>query len=285
MKDNLQYRENFRSIQALINRFKGSGFRFTGNSAKRICRHELVYKSTQLSLPLTDYRFAYSGVRVIIPTLNEDKNIKDILLRLQSLGFFDILVVDGHSTDSTVKYAESMGAKVLLQNGHGKGAALREAFLECLDSDITVMIDADGSMSPEELPSYIEEIMSGADLVKGSRFLPIGGSEDLSVLRRFGNTLMTMSINFLFQTHYTDLCYGYMAFSNKGLRTLCSELEGVEFEIEAEICVKAKTLGLKVKEVPSFESVRRFGVSNLHAFQDGFKIMSVLIRQFFLVSN
>ena len=231
-----------------------------------------------------DQVFSNSDVRVIIPTLNEKENIHDIMYQLRNMGFCDILVVDGHSNDGTAECAQNLGAKVILQNGHGKGAAMRDAFIESLSNsraDIIVMMDADGSMSPEELPSFIGAIKAGADVVKGSRFLPQGGSEDITFTRRVGNRMMTMATNFLFSTDYTDLCYGYMAFSRNALLQLSSCLSCQEFEIETEICVKASALGLKVVEVPSFERSRRFGSSNLHAFRDGFTIFTLLLKEYF----
>jgi glycosyltransferase involved in cell wall biosynthesis len=228
--------------------------------------------------------FSHSNVRVIIPTLNERENIRDIIYQLTKMGFCDVLVVDGHSNDGTVECAQSLGARVILQNGHGKGAAVRDAFMESLNNsraDIIVMMDADGSMSPGELPSFIDAISSGADVAKGSRFLPPGSSEDLTLTRRVGNKMLTMAINLLFLTNYTDLCYGYIAFNRNAVLQLSSCLSGQAFEIETEICVKAKTLGLNVVEIPSFERLRRFGSSNLHAIRDGLTIFRLLLKEYF----
>ena len=237
-------------------------------------------------LKITDEKkqfFSYSNVRVIIPTLNERENIHGIICQLRKMGFFDVLVVDGHSNDGTAEFAQNLGARVILQNGHGKGAAMRDAFMESLTNsgaDIIVMMDADGSMSPEELPSFIDAINAGADVVKGSRFLPPGNSEDLTLTRRVGNKMLTMVINLLFLTNYTDLCYGYIAFSRNALLQLSSCLSGQAFEIETEICVKAKTLELNVVEIPSFERSRRFGTSNLHAVRDGMTIFRLLLKEY-----
>lgn len=221
-------------------------------------------------------------VNVIIPTLNEGKNISDIIIRLKMIGCKDILIVDGHSRDDTVETARKLGAKIIRQNGNGKGDALRQAFEgSCLDGDVIVIMDADGSMAPEEISKFIEAINDGVDVVKGSRFLPHGGSEDITPIRRFGNKILTKMLNFLFLTNYTDLCYGFIAFDRKALNKLSTNLASENFEIETEICIKSKTLGLKVIEIPSFERARRYGVSNLRTFKDGFKIMGLLLREAF----
>jgi glycosyltransferase involved in cell wall biosynthesis len=218
--------------------------------------------------------------KVIIPARNEEESIGDIIQRLQRMGFDDILVVDGHSHDGTAECARKLGARVVSQNGKGKGGALREAFLQCLDDDLTVIMDADGSMDPEELPLFFDKIVSGADIVKGSRFLPPGDSEDFTATRRIGNKILTTITNFLFLTEYTDLCYGYMAFNKEALKRLSPSLKGDNFEIETEICVKAKILGLRVLEVPSFERSRQYGGSNLHPFKDGLSILRMIVTEF-----
>lgn len=86
-------------------------------------------------------------------------------------------------------------------------------------------------------------------------------------------------VNLLWKAKYTDLCYGYAAFRKDSLRKLYPHLKSRNFEIETEIFIKAKKLGLRVKEVPSIELRRRFGKSNLKAFRDGFKILQVIVHE------
>jgi len=219
-------------------------------------------------------------VSVLIPTLNEVKNIGNIISRLKHIGCSSIFVIDGHSSDGTVERATALGAKTVVQDGHGKGGALREAFEKvCFDGDVIIVMDADGSMSPEEIPRFAEAVRNGAHVAKGSRFLPLAGSEDLTPLRRFGNKLMVIALNLLFSTNYTDLCYGFIAFRKDALTSLSPHLASDEFEIETEICIKARALGFRVDEVPSFERMRSYGKSNLNTFRDGFKIFSLLLRE------
>ena len=224
--------------------------------------------------------FGDTRVNVIIPTLNEGKSISDIIVRLKLIGCNDILVIDGHSADDTVATARNLGARVVHQNGSGKGSALRQAFEDsCLDGDVIVIMDADGSMDPKEITHFVKALNDGVDVVKGSRFLPRGGSEDITPIRRAGNKILTKILNFLFLTNYTDLCYGYIAFDKKAIKKLNGNLASDNFEIETEICIKSKMLGLKVIEIPSVERARRYGVSNLNTFKDGFKIIALLLKE------
>jgi len=221
-----------------------------------------------------------SDITVIIPTLNEEKSIAGVIKELNQMGYQNILIVDGNSRDRTIEIAKENGTNVILQDGKGKGAALRQAFNhDDLDGDVVIIMDADGSMNPEEIPLFIEALDSGADLVKGSRFLSYGYSEDMSLIRRFGNRVFLLLVNYFWSADYTDLCYGFAAFRKDAIEKLCPHLKSTGFEIETEVFIKARKLGLKVVEVPSIEFRRRHGESNLSAFRDGFRILTTIFKE------
>jgi len=223
---------------------------------------------------------------VIIPTLNEAENIVVVIKGLKQIGCSNIVIVEGNSHDGTSEIAERLGAKILLQKGHGKGGALRQAFNDpSLTSAVVVILDADGSMNPQELPRFISAIKSGADIVKGSRFLPHAHSDDITMLRRIGNKILVWVFNNIWMTNYTDLCYGYMAFKKDALQKFSLHLSSQNFEIETEICIKAEQLGLRIVEIPSIEKLRQNGRSNLATFKDGFRILKLIIREFFTQIN
>jgi len=219
-------------------------------------------------------------VTVLIPALNEEKSIAEVLWELGHLGYHKILIVDGNSRDRTVEVAKDFGANVIVQNGSGKGDALRQAFNhDGLDGDVVVMMDADGSMNPKEIPMLIKALDSGADLAKGSRFLQYGYSEDMTLIRRIGNQFFVSLVNWFWSTNYTDLCYGFGVFRKGAVKKLYPYLKSTNFEIETEIFIKAKKLGLNVVEVPSIEFRRRHGKSNLSTFRDGFRILKTIIEE------
>ena len=220
-------------------------------------------------------------VTVIIPALNEEKNIAPVLSNLKNEGYYNILVIDGKSEDKTALIASRNGVKVVLQNGKGKGSAIRQGLSNGYhDTNVVVMMDADGSMDPKEIGRYVEALNSGADIAKGSRFMKGGYSHDISLLRRIGNMFMVVAVNLLWSAKYTDLCYGFVAFNKKAIEKLLPELKARHFEIETEIFLKALDLGLVVKEVPSTEYIRKNGQSNLNSFRDGFKIFKKIIEEF-----
>ena len=148
--------------------------------------------------------------------------------------FDEVILVDGHSTDSTIAVAEYLmpSIKIVRQEGRGKGNALRAGF-DAAPSDILVMIDADGSTQPSEIPAFVEALVEGADFVKGSRFAAGGGTSDMSNLRRFGNWGFTTLVKVLFGGSFTDLCYGYNAFWHTEADRILGGGDGFEGELAA----------------------------------------------------
>ena len=219
------------------------------------------------------------SVSVIIPTRNEARNLPAVLAALAVLEIVsEVVIVDGGSTDGTLEVAraEMPDAVVLRQQGLGKGGALRQGIARA-SGDIVVTLDADGSAKPSEIPRFVEALVNGADVAKGSRMLPGGGSEDLTFLRRLGNSYLTRLVNVLFGVGYSDLCYGYNAFWRVHATALLPATDG--FEVEAIIGVRAAQFEFRVAEVPSLELPRVHGMSNLSPIRDGFRIQSSIVRE------
>lgn len=219
---------------------------------------------------------AWPRVSLIIPTLNEAANLPYVLPRIPSW-VQEVLVIDARSTDDTADVARELRSdvRVVYQDGIGKGKALKLGF-ENSSGDIVIVLDADGSTRPEEIPNFMEQLLSGYDFVKGSRFLPGGGTVDMPLHRFLGNKLFTILTNLLHGTKYTDLCYGYFAFWRKSFKHIKIVSHG--FEVEAEINIKIRKAGLRITEVPSFEEKRTTGVSKLRSIRDGWRILRVILR-------
>lgn len=220
-------------------------------------------------------------VTIIIPTRNEMENLPHVLPVIPSLPeVTELILVDGLSTDDTVKVAKELmpQIKVIYQEGKGKGDALRYAWKHAT-GDILVTLDADGSIDPKEIPKLIEPLLQGYHLTKGSRFIPGGGTVDMPLHRRIGNWVFTIMANILFGTKYTDLIYGFHAFWKEILERI--DINSASFEIDAELYLKVKKAGLKVAEVPSFEARRIYGSGNLRSLRDGWRILKVILRERF----
>src|SRR5262249_35634861 len=145
-------------------------------------------------------------VSVVVPAMNEERNIGQVLRRLPD-DLFEVILVDGNSHDRTIEAAQEAypGIRVLSQTGRGKGDAFRTGFA-AVQGNLVVMLDADGSADPAEIPRFVAALEGGADFAKGSRFLPGGGSADITLLRNAGNWFLSGTANLMHGTHFTDLC-------------------------------------------------------------------------------
>jgi hypothetical protein len=218
-------------------------------------------------------------VSVVVPAMNEEHNIGWVLERIPD--FVDeVILVDGNSSDNTVAVSRALrpDIRVVTQDRPGKGAALRAGFAAAR-GEVIVMIDADRSMDPSEMDRFVEPIRAGHDLVKGSRFITGGGTDDMERVRRFGNGVLNGLVNVLYRVDFTDLCYGYVAFRRQRLDDLALTADG--FEIETEIVCRALKAGFNVAEVPSFEAPREYGESNLRTWRDGQRVLRTLVRHRF----
>jgi glycosyltransferase involved in cell wall biosynthesis len=215
-------------------------------------------------------------VSLVIPVKNEARNIGWVLEQVAD-EVNEVILVDGNSTDATLITARSYrpDIKVVLQDGLGKGDALRAGFLAAT-GDIIVMMDADGSMAPQEIRHYLHFLNNGYDFVKGSRFIAGGGSLDITHFRRMGNRFLLTVFNSLYDGDLTDLCYGFCAFHRRYLETMALSATG--FEIEAEMVVRAMQAGLRIAEVPSLELPRRTGRSNLRSIRDGTRVLRTVVQ-------
>ena len=230
---------------------------------------------------------AQPRVSIVLPTLNEARNL-EVLLPDLSDGY-EVVLVDGGSTDDTIDVARDLipDVKVLQQARRGKGNAL-VCGMHAATGDIVVTLDADGSADPCEIPAFVEALVDGADFAKGSRYLPGGGSDDLTRLRRAGNIGLNLLSNLRLGTRFTDLCYGYNAMWRDVVPKLGlpdpgfpaprggARIWGDGFEIETLVTIRVVQSKLRVTEVPSFELERIFGEGNLQTFADGRRVLRTI---------
>jgi glycosyltransferase involved in cell wall biosynthesis len=229
-------------------------------------------------------------VSVVIPTLNEARNLPHVFAGMPA-DVHEVIVVDGHSVDDTVAVAQRLwpDVRIVMQTRRGKGNALACGFAAAT-GDIIAMVDADGSADAAEIPNFVRALAGGADFAKGSRFAKGGGSSDITRFRRLGNRVLVTSVNKVYGTKYTDLCYGYNAFWRHvvpviGLDPISQSgpgdgrLWGDGFEVETLVNIRVAKAGLVIREVPSFESPRVHGVSNLNSFSDGLRVLRTILAE------
>jgi glycosyltransferase involved in cell wall biosynthesis len=217
-------------------------------------------------------------ISVVIPAYNEAENLQYVL-PLTPDWVHEVILVDDHSTDETVAVACKLFPTIRILNalhGHGKGAALQAGFASAT-GDIIVMMDADGSSDPREIPRFVEALLAGAYLAKGSRFIPGGGTSDITRLRRLGSWVLIGVANTLFRTRFTDMFCGLNAFWKDSLGFFEIDCEG--FEIEALLHLRVCKSNLQIVEVPSFEHARICGTSNFRTFRDGWRVLKMIVRE------
>jgi dolichol-phosphate mannosyltransferase len=218
--------------------------------------------------------FNKDEVCILIPTLNEDLTIGEIVREFKELGYNHILVIDGKSTDNTVKISRQYGANVSTQSGKGKGNAIIEAF-ESIEQSYILMLDGDGTYNPKDAEKMLNPLFSGFDQVIGDRL--INAEEgSFSRLNLFGNHM----VNFLFKIAHSrdlhDILSGYRAFTRSAVQQMNLKQKG--FEIETEISVESVRNGQRVMVVPINYSRRPGTTTKLSPFHDGIKIVSTIYR-------
>ncbi len=225
-------------------------------------------------------RIEHSGVRIsiVIPAHNEARNLHYVLPHLPE-SLHEVILVNDHSTDETVEVARKLLPAIHIvdtERGRGKGAALQTGF-RAATGDIIVMMDADGSSDPKEIPRFIQALQAGAYLAKGSRFIGDGGSADITPLRRLGSLVLISITNRLFGVRFTDMFCGFNAFWKSCLDYFEIDCNG--FEVEAQLHLRICKANLEIAEVPSYEHARIHGASNFRTFRDGWRVLKMIVKE------
>ena len=253
--------------------------------------YELSDSRSDPPMLLPEHGVPWPKVTVLIPVLNEARNLPHVFSKLLSL-LHEVIVVDGNSVDDTVATALRLrpDVRIVTQNRPGKGNVLARGFA-LATGDVIVMVDADGSADPAEIPQFVQALLDGADFAKGTRFAVGGGSCDITRLRRLGNRMLSGLVKIVCRTQYSDLCYGSNAFWRHhvpvfGLDTETDapagsgmRLWGDGFEVETLINIRIARAGLGVTEVASYEHSRIHGASNLNAASDGWRVLRTILAE------
>jgi glycosyltransferase involved in cell wall biosynthesis len=221
------------------------------------------------------------AVSVVIPAFNEERMIGQVLVETANIMDclnvpYEIIVVDDGSTDQTGLVAS--GHKVLMvtnKTNRGKGYSIRRA-LQYAQGDIIVTMDSDGEHQPKEIPSLIEPLYNGTDIVAGSRFLGANGNRITTRINRIGNFLFNFTIMSITGKYITDSQTGFRAIKRSVINELQLESDG--YEIETEITLKSLRNGYTFKELPVTVKRRRYDQSKIRLVHDGAKIMKTMVK-------
>lgn len=213
-------------------------------------------------------------VSLVIPTYEEERSITRTIREVPKKYINEIIVID-LSSDRTAEIAKRLGCKVYRQKGRGFGSAFRQG-VEHSSGDVIILMDADGSHNPKDIPKLLKKIKEGYDCVLGSRYTIESHSEDDTLLRSFGNWLITSLVNVSFHINTTDSLFLYTAIKKDAYNKLRLISNGFDYCIE--LLVKAYAYGLKMTEVPSTERKRFGGRTKVNDIKHGY----ILIKSIFV---
>jgi dolichol-phosphate mannosyltransferase len=196
-----------------------------------------------------------SDTLLIIPTKNEQEAIGELVSESRAIGFSNILVIDGFSSDFTSRIAKKAGARVILQEfGNGKGCGVRTGMKEFLQGnyEYLCMIDGDGSNTPSSLKDMISTAeMQKADVVLGSRTRGHRDKKAMNLLSLASNLTVSFLLGIKFERIFTDVQTGYWLFTRDTVERIYPQIGSSGFEIELELIVTVLRMGMRVIEIPA----------------------------------
>ena len=221
----------------------------------------------------------YKGqkITVIIPCLNEEQGIEQILRRMPE--FVDeTIVVDNGSTDRTADIARSLGAQVIREEVRGYGRSYRRGFANAT-GDIIVTLDGDHSYPVEALSYLLEAFLHlEVDFLNASRF-PVRDPRAMTFKHKFGNLVLSVAMSLLYLRWVRDSQSGMWVFRRKILEGMRLESDGMAFSEEIKI-EALKDPRIRFGEI-SIQYSSRLGEMKLNPWRDGFANLWFLVKKRF----
>jgi len=227
-----------------------------------------------------EYSRKYSTT-VVIPARNESGNIENAILRLPKFGkHIEIIFVEGNSTDDTwqkiqeiqKKYAATHQIKIAQQKGKGKADAVREGY-KIATGDILMILDADLTVPPEDLPKFYEAIAGGkGDFINGTRLVYPMDKEAMRFLNYLGNHFFSWAFTWLLEQRFKDtLCGTKVMFRTDYVKLTGNRSYFGDFDPfgDFDLLFGAHKLNLKIVEVPIRYRERTYGSTNISRFKHG----------------
>jgi dolichol-phosphate mannosyltransferase len=211
-----------------------------------------------------------SQVTVVIPTLNEEEAIGEVVDEVKAAGFGNVLVVDGGSYDRTIEIADEHGANVILQEGRGKTKAFESA-TDFVTTDYLVVLDGDWTYPAKYIQPMVD-LLDANDEVIGWRYY---GRGNIPLLNRLGNAVLTKEFSALFNVKVHDICSGMYAIRTSFTGDLFYESGG--FSTEVELAAQVASCAGHLAEIPIDYRERR-GKNKMSPYRHGPKIAADIIR-------
>jgi SAM-dependent methyltransferase len=234
---------------------------------------------------------AYSTT-IVIPCRNERGNVEPALARLPQFGGHqEVIFVDGHSTDGTPEEIRRVMAaypdkdiKLFIQDGRGKGDAVRKAFAHAA-GDILMILDADLTVPPEDLPKFYEAIAAGkGEFINGCRLVYPMEAQAMRLLNLAGNKFFGMAFSWLLNQRIKDtLCGTKVLFRRDYERLAANRAYFGEFDPfgDFDLLFGASKLNLHIVEIPIRYQERTYGSTNIRRFAHGWLLLKMTVHGYF----
>lgn len=228
------------------------------------------------------------SVTVVIPARNEKGNIEAAVQRLPKIGSHtEIIFVEGHSNDNTLEEIErvkiaypALDIKAMVQDGKGKGDAVRKGF-DAATGDILMILDADLTVKPEELPKFYSAIASGAgEFINGSRLVYQLEDESMRFLNILGNKFFSMMFSWLLDQRLKDtLCGTKVIWKSDYKKVIAGRAFFGDFDPfgDFDLLFGAAKLNLKIIDLPIRYQARTYGTTNISRFRHGWLLLKMCV--------
>lgn len=228
------------------------------------------------------------SVSVIIPARNEQGNIEDAVRRVPDMGSHtEIIFVEGNSNDDTLEeikrvagaYEEQRDIKWMVQDGKGKGDAVRKGF-EHASGDILMILDADLTVPPEDLPKFYDAIACGrGEYINGTRLVYPMEQEAMRTLNMMGNKFFSVMFSWLLGQRIKDTLCGTKVLTAENYRKLAanrSYFGNFDPFGDFDLIFGSAKLNLKLVEVPIRYRARKYGETNISRFRHGWLLLKMV---------
>jgi glycosyltransferase involved in cell wall biosynthesis len=227
------------------------------------------------------------GRTLVLLTRNEIEGITALHPRIPFDCADEVFAVDGGSTDGTREFFGEHGIRVVEQVSRGRGEAFRIA-MQTAAHDHILFFSPDGNEDPADIPHLFELLDKGADIAIARRFGPGAHNEEDDQpfkWRAWANRMFGWSANWLFNrgVFIHDTINGFRAFKRSSFDRL--KVDGPGFVIEFQSSIRAMKCGLKIEEIPTYESSRIGGQSTARSIPTGLLFIRYLIREWWIGKN
>jgi len=215
-------------------------------------------------------------VSVVIPTLNEAGNIRELLSTInEELAYpKEIIVVDGNSTDGTLEIVKDSNCRLIIEPRRGYGVALRTG-MKHAKGDVVIMVDGDGTYEMKHVNRLLQKMVeTDAEMCLATRMYD--PNKAMGLMNFVGNKIITFCFNMLYKQNLSDTQSGFRAISHSAIEKI--DFQETDMAFATEMLIKFAKKGFRMVEVPSVYKTRKYGKTKLKPFNAGIEIFAAMFK-------